>query len=137
MVFPSETGTLASSSNSVNEKVENGSAMEKGHVLPWEGYEEDDIPDKTQGKLVRNLRHQIFTLYRRLFGVVFVTNMAIFVATLIKGHHNAQQLGQIVVANLFCAILMRQDYVVNAFFNLFCAVPTTYVSHSDVRYLQN
>lgn len=53
--------------------------------------------------------------------------MSIFVATLIRGGANAQQLGEIVVANLFCAILMRQDYVINAFFNVFCAVPTSCV----------
>jgi len=118
--------TLASSSSSVTEKVE-VSSIEKGDTtLAWDGYEDEDLPNKTQNKYARNLRHQIFTLYRRLFGVVFVTNMAIFIASLAKGGLNAQQLGQIVVANLFCAILMRQDYVVNAFFNVFCAVPTSW-----------
>ncbi|CAA7261580.1 unnamed protein product [Cyclocybe aegerita] len=92
---------------------------------PWSGYEDDEIPDKTQGKYVRNLRHQIFSLYRRLFGVVFVTNLGVFVSILIKGA-NAQQIGTIVIANLFCAILMRQDYVINAFFNTFCAVPASW-----------
>ncbi|KAL0961153.1 hypothetical protein HGRIS_006125 [Hohenbuehelia grisea] len=100
------------------------STVEKG--LDWEGYENDEIPEKTQSKGVRNLRHQIFTLYRRLFGVVFVANMAIFIATLARGEYNSQQLGKIVVANLFCAILMRQDYVINAFFNVFCAVPSSW-----------
>lgn len=103
------------------------SSVEKGNT--WDGYEEDTLPEKTQGKLVRNLRHQIFSLYRRLFGVVFVANMAIFIATLVRGRGGnsitALQLGQIVVANLFCAILMRQDYVVNAFFTIFCSVPTS------------
>ncbi|KAF8967152.1 nonribosomal peptide synthetase 12 [Flammula alnicola] len=88
---------------------------------PWTGYEDDFIPDKTQGKVMRNLRHQVFTLYRRLFGVVFLTNLAIFISVIIKGV-NAQQIGTIVIANLFCSILMRQDYVINAFFNVFCAV---------------
>ncbi|KLO16789.1 nonribosomal peptide synthetase 12 [Schizopora paradoxa] len=122
-----DSHTLASSSSSVTEKVE-VSSVEKGDadVLGWEGYEDEDLPNKRQGKYTRNIRHQIFTLYRRLFGVVFVTNMAIFIASLAKGGLNAQQLGQIVVANLFCAILMRQDYVVNAFFNVFCAVPTSW-----------
>ena len=121
----SDSGTIASSSEKVNEKLDS-SSVEKGHSLGWEGYEDDPIPDKTQGHFVRNLRHQIFTLYRRLFGVVFVTNMAIFIAILAKGNYNAQHLGLIVVSNLFCAILMRQDYVINAFFNVFCAVPTSW-----------
>ncbi|KAJ7675823.1 nonribosomal peptide synthetase 12 [Mycena polygramma] len=92
----------------------------------WDGYEKDIIPDKLDGKVVRNLRHQIFSLYRRLFGVVFVTNMAVFIASLARGGANAQRLGLITLANLFVAILMRQDYVVNIFFNVFCAVPTSW-----------
>ena len=93
-------------------------------TLPWEGYQDDFIPDKTQGKFTRNLRHQVFSLYRRLFGLVFTANMAILIATFVRpGGVDAQYLGLIVVSNLFCAILMRQDYVINAFFTVACAVP--------------
>ncbi|KAF7365784.1 Nonribosomal peptide synthetase 12 [Mycena venus] len=93
---------------------------------PWDGYEKDVVPDKLQGKTVRNLRHQVFSLYRRLFGVVSVTNLAIFITLLASGDADAQRLGLITLANLFVAILMRQDYVVNTFFNVFCAVPTSW-----------
>jgi hypothetical protein len=99
--------------------------MEKGHV--WDGCLDDEIPDKTQGKWQRNIRHQIFTLYRRLFGLAFVTNIAILIATLARGGLSSTGIGKIVIANLFCAILMRQDHVVNAFFKVFCAVPPSYV----------
>ncbi|KAJ7780692.1 nonribosomal peptide synthetase 12 [Mycena maculata] len=92
----------------------------------WEGYEKDILPDKLEGRVVRNLRHQIFTLYRRLFSIVFVTNMAIFLMMLVRGGADAEYIGLITIANLFCAILMRQDYVVNVFFNVFCAVPTSW-----------
>ncbi|KAJ6508780.1 nonribosomal peptide synthetase 12 [Mycena sanguinolenta] len=93
---------------------------------PWDGHEKDVLPDKLQGKKVRNLRHIVFSLYRRLFGVVFLTNMGIFISLLIRGGSDAQRLGLITLANLFVAILMRQDYVVNAFFNILCAVPTSW-----------
>ncbi|KAH8114567.1 nonribosomal peptide synthetase 12 [Phellopilus nigrolimitatus] len=109
----------------VDEKV-NVSAVEKGHTIGWEGYEDDPLPDKTQGHYMRNLRHQIFTLYRRLFGIVFVANMIIFVITIAKDAFNAQHLGLVVVSNLFCSIALRQCYVINAFFNVFCAVPTSW-----------
>jgi len=36
------------------------------NAQPWDGYENDILPPKNQG------RYQIFSLYRRLFGVVFV-----------------------------------------------------------------
>lgn len=90
----------------------------------WDGYQDDPLPDKTQGKFFRNVRHQVFSLYRRLFGVVFVVNMAILIATVARPERvDAQHLGLIVVSNLFCAILMRQDYVINTFFTVACAVP--------------
>ncbi|KAI0051393.1 nonribosomal peptide synthetase 12 [Auriscalpium vulgare] len=100
------------------------SDLEKGNV--WDGYEDDVLPVKTQSKFVRDLRHLVFSLYRRLFGVVFVTNIAILIATMVRGGANASHFGLIVVANLCCAILMRQDYVINLFFNTFCAVPTSW-----------
>lgn len=126
MVTVTETSssTLASSSVSdITEKMEISSAQEAGNA--WDGYLEDELPEKTQGHFMRNLRHQVFSLYRRLFSVIFITNMAVFIATLVKGGADAQELGLIVVANLFCAILMRQDYVINAFFTVACAVPNT------------
>lgn len=99
------------------------SSVEKGYA--WEGYLDDDVPDKTQDRWARNLRHQIFTLYRRLFGVVFVVNAAILVATLAQGGLTSPGIGKIVTANLLCAILMRQDHVVNAFLKVFCSVPSS------------
>ena len=110
--------------------------VEKGLESPdkenwWDGYQQEPIPNKVHGKRLRNLRHIVFSLYRRLFGAVFVTNMIIFLITAIRGA-TAMQIGKIVVANLFCAILMRQDYVINAFFNVFTAVPNTCVNSITV-----
>lgn len=85
--------------SAVEIKSEAVSSTEEGH--PWAGYEDDIIPEKTQGHNVRNLRHHIFTLYRRLFGVVLVTNLAIFVSIAIRGA-NALRIGEIVIGNLCC-----------------------------------
>ncbi|EKM79191.1 hypothetical protein AGABI1DRAFT_74022 [Agaricus bisporus var. burnettii JB137-S8] len=93
--------------------------------LAWTGYEDDDMPDKNQGRFVRNLRHLIFTLYRRLFGIVFVINMCIFIWLCTKGV-DAQRVGGLVIVNLFSAVLMRQEYVVNSFFNTCCSVPPSW-----------
>ncbi|KAL0569057.1 hypothetical protein V5O48_012915 [Marasmius crinis-equi] len=88
-------------------------------------YDDDALPKKTQGHYIRNLRHQIFTLYRRLFGVVFIVNMAIFIVICVR-ETSLPKIGEIAVANLFAAILMRQDYVVNAFFQVFTLVPRSW-----------
>ncbi|KAI0769002.1 hypothetical protein BD413DRAFT_614042 [Trametes elegans] len=103
-------------------------SVEKGGIS-WEGYLDDDLPEKTQGHWTRNLRFQVFSLYRRLFGIVFVTNMAVFIATCVQGGvqgADAQYLGKIAIANIFVAILMRQDYVINAFFTVACAAPRSW-----------
>jgi hypothetical protein len=94
--------------------------------LAWAGYENDKIPDKIQRKFVRNFHHRIFTLYRRLFGIVFIINMSIFIWVCARGL-DAQRVGRLVIVNLFSAILMRQEYVINAFFNTCCSVPTSFV----------
>lgn len=104
------------------EKVEPSSLEDQTHM--WSGYKDDDLPEKFQGRFIRNFRHQILYLYRRLFGVVFVTNLAIFIAVAVKGA-NALQIGKIVVANIFVAILMRQDYVIDAFFTVLTSVPSS------------
>ncbi|KAI0345846.1 nonribosomal peptide synthetase 12 [Trametopsis cervina] len=121
---PVYSSTAASSEKKLN--YDALSEVEK-ESYPWDGYLEDDIPEKTNGKLFRNLRHQIFSLYRRLFGIVFVTNMAVLIWTLARPEGaDAQHLGLVVVSNLFCAILMRQDYVINTFFTVACAVPSSW-----------
>jgi hypothetical protein len=120
-----QPSTDLSSSNSFTSTKGDLSTLEKQN--PWDGYLEDVLPEKGRLKPLRNMRYIVFIIYRRLFGLVFVTNMAIFVAFLVKGRTSSQELAQIVVANLFCAILMRQEYVINTFFVVFCAVPITLV----------
>lgn len=97
-------------------------SIEKGGPS-WEGYLDDELPEKTHDHFLRNVRFQIFSLYRRLFGIVFITNMAIFIATCVRGDMDANYLGKVAVANIFVAVLMRQDYVINAFFLVATAAP--------------
>ncbi|KAG2017477.1 nonribosomal peptide synthetase 12 [Coprinopsis cinerea AmutBmut pab1-1] len=101
------------------------SALEKEEYI-WSGYLEDEVPEKTQGRIVRNLRHQIFNLYRRLFSVVFIINMALFIWILVTKDYDAHRLGGIVVANVFIGVLMRQEMVINTLFIIFTAVPPSW-----------
>ncbi|KAG5640553.1 hypothetical protein DXG03_008119 [Asterophora parasitica] len=97
----------------------------EGQTSIWAGYEQDVLPPKTQVQWLRNLRHQIFYLYRRLFGIVFLINLAIFIWYAAKGA-NAKEVGLVVISNLFGAILMRQDYVIDAFFVTFTSIPPSW-----------
>ncbi|KAG7445759.1 uncharacterized protein BT62DRAFT_178192 [Guyanagaster necrorhizus] len=94
-------------------------------VNPWDGYEEDEMPEKTQPRLVRNLRLQAFSIYRRLFSVVFLTNIGIFISYTIRGYHS-QKIALVAVANIFIAILMRQEHVINVLFAVACSVPQSW-----------
>ena len=96
--------------------------VEKGDVRPWDGYIDDLLPEKTHGRLLRNVRFQLMSLYRRLFGIVFVVNVVVLVHACVVGT-DALYLGQVTIANIFVAILMRQEYVVNTFFAVACAAP--------------
>ncbi|KAI5115229.1 hypothetical protein M0805_002123 [Coniferiporia weirii] len=104
----SHSGGSVSSSISIAEKGGDVSIVKDNDSI-WEGYQDDVLPDKMHGHYIRNLRHHILNIYRRLFGVVFVTNMGIFIATAVKGSFTAQYLGLVVIANIFTAVLIRQD----------------------------
>ena len=69
-----------------------------------------DLPDKKERKLFRNLRHQIFNIYRRLFTLVFLINLGVLIDTCVRGT-NAPHVGKIVIANIFTAILIREEHV--------------------------
>ena len=57
------------------------SQLEKGELeVDHDHHADDDLPEKMQGHYMRNLRHQIFTLYRKLFVVIFVANLVAFAA---------------------------------------------------------
>ena len=45
-----------------------------------------------------------------------------FIAACVRGA-DALYLGKVAIANIFVAILMRQDYVINAFFTVACWTP--------------
>ncbi|KAF9527759.1 hypothetical protein CPB83DRAFT_883979 [Crepidotus variabilis] len=97
----------------------------KEREYPWSGYKEDPLPEKEDHKIIRNLRHQLFNLYRRLFSFIFFANMAIFIAFCVYGV-NAQRIGTVLVSNLFTSILMRQDYIINAWFIIFTLPPKSW-----------
>ncbi|KAF9452928.1 hypothetical protein P691DRAFT_695928 [Macrolepiota fuliginosa MF-IS2] len=96
------------------------SSLEKEDILA--GFQDDVLPEKEDGRPVRFLRHQVFTLYRKFFSIVFLTNLGVFIWYLVRGA-NANDVAGVTIANLFVSILHRQDYVINAYFWLFTRVP--------------
>lgn len=87
------------------------------------------LPPKRATPLWRRLRHRLLAVYQRLFSVVLIGNAAALTAVLVL-YRDSQSFGpslgnvaSAVAANVTGAILIRQEYFINALFNLFCWTP--------------
>ncbi|KAF4957600.1 hypothetical protein FSARC_11239 [Fusarium sarcochroum] len=93
--------------------------------------EEYELPDKNGIHGWRWLRHTAFSAYRKLFGFIFVANLTVLAILLWSSRDNnffpsPSHLAIAVASNLLVAVLVRQDYVVNAMFWLCTRVPTSF-----------
>lgn len=74
------------------------------------------------------LRYYFFTMYRRLFGVVFIGNLVtiltIFAYRRTMDNLQLSDLATATAANITVTLLMRQEYVINFLFTVACSVPT-------------
>ncbi|KAG8989418.1 hypothetical protein FRB94_010841 [Tulasnella sp. JGI-2019a] len=101
----------------------NPSLTEKGQRDSWHGYETQTLPPKQLPKTLRDLRHIVLNVYRRLFTFVVLINLIVFIWVVGPRDINLSQLGNIVLGNIFVSILIRQDHIVNGLFWLFTSVP--------------
>ncbi|GME37132.1 AMP-dependent synthetase/ligase [Neofusicoccum parvum] len=99
-----------------------------GSLKEKEVEEDFTLPEKNGIHGERWLRHRFFSLYRRFFSIVWIANI-VPVIVLASGYWKThtfrlESMTTATAANLTFAILMRQEYVINALFNLATAVPT-------------
>lgn len=87
------------------------------------------LPQKRATPLWRRLRHRVLAVYQRLFSVVIFGNAAAIITVLVL-NRDSQPFGpalsnvsSAVAANVTGAILIRQEYFINALFNIFCWTP--------------
>ncbi|KAK1975578.1 amino acid adenylation domain-containing protein [Colletotrichum cereale] len=89
-----------------------------------------ELPSKNGFYGWRWIRHRGLNAYRKLFGVIFLSNLAVF-ALLLWDSRNTNfslplnHLATAVAANLLGAVLLRQEYVVNFIFWVCSSVPTS------------
>lgn len=95
------------------------------HLLPA-------LPLKKDLPILRRIRHNLITVYQRLFSIVFFANIIALVVLLFQ-HRNDQPSGpplssiaNAVAANILGAILIRQEYVINGLYNICCWTPTSW-----------
>lgn len=84
-------------------------------------------PAKNGTRLQRFLRHTLFTIYRRIFSLVFLGNLAALVTVLVRrgptGWPRVSDVGTAVSANLAASILIREEHIINVIFAAFCSLP--------------
>lgn len=90
------------------------------------------LPLKKDRPILRRIRHNLITVYQRLFSIVFFANIIAFVVLLVQ-YRNDQPSGpplsniaNAAAANILAAILIRQEYVINALYNICCWTPTSW-----------
>lgn len=82
---------------------------------------EKSNPFRTPHRLAK-IRYLFLNTYRRLFSIVFVTNLCIFIWYMTKGR-NVLQLINVAAANMVVCGLARQPLVINSLFIVFCTIP--------------
>lgn len=86
------------------------------------------LPEKRQRRTLRHARHTFLNVYRRLFSFVFILNM-IGLGALLSQNSSwtttppLSDFATAASANIMVALLIRQDYVVNALFKLTWLIP--------------
>lgn len=87
------------------------------------------LPSKSQNRLVRYLRWNFFSMYRKIFAAVFIANIVAAVVFLSQLRYRStsiamyQNAATAAAANFCIGILMRNEHVVNALFIIACSVP--------------
>ncbi|TID21018.1 putative nonribosomal peptide synthetase 12 protein [Venturia nashicola] len=88
----------------------------------------EELPAKNGFHGERWLRHRFFSLYRRLFSVVLLGNIAALVVILSRSWRSnslsLSDLANAVSINLLVTVLMRQDHVINVLFAIATSAPT-------------
>ncbi|KAI5862061.1 hypothetical protein GGS23DRAFT_574336 [Durotheca rogersii] len=138
--IPHLKSTYASSSSAVSEAGtalpatgSNGSDLDlekTPKTIVEEMEEEHELPEKNGLHGLRWVRHRALMAYRKLFGVIFLANLSVFVFLLWDSRDRNYSLPQshlatAVSANLMVAVLLRQDYVVNFIYWMCSRVPTS------------
>ncbi|KAM6513612.1 hypothetical protein FALCPG4_015996 [Fusarium falciforme] len=83
------------------------------------------LPDKKHRKYSRGLRYRALIIYRRLFSLVGLFNISAAIALVMTGI-SREWLGNITAINLATAVLVRQEFVINALYTIACSVPKSW-----------
>ena len=101
----------------------------KSSEPPSEQEQEQTLPLKRASPLWRRVRYRLLAVYQRLFSIVLVANMIAILTVLIRDRTSRpfgppiKYMASAVAANITSAILIRQEFFINALYNVFCWTP--------------
>lgn len=110
---------------------EKASAMEAG-IVKESGITDElnnavTLPDKRYPKVLRNLRHKILSVYRRISTLIIIGNLIALVYLVATAGSpltiNASDLATATAVNVFGTIAIRQELVVNALYSICLSTP--------------
>lgn len=87
------------------------------------------LPPKQEHPLWRRFRHKLLNTYHRLFFAVVIANAIALIVMLVRNQdahlltHELSGSGTAAAANVLAAILIRQENVINALYNMCCMTP--------------
>lgn len=84
-----------------------------------------DIPAKKRSRPLRGLWNRILIVYRRLFAFVGIMNVSAAIA-FSQVDIDRDWLGTMTAINLTLAVLIRQEFVINALYTISCSVPKSW-----------
>ncbi|KAL2872401.1 putative NRPS-like enzyme [Aspergillus lucknowensis] len=84
------------------------------------------LPEKHLSRPWRGLRHRIFIVYRRLFSLIFLANLATLLCFLLIPTINRRHISTVAFVNLTIAVLVRQDVMINILYTICCSVPKSW-----------
>ncbi|MCJ1394776.1 hypothetical protein MMC18_007656 [Xylographa bjoerkii] len=90
---------------------------------------EPKLPAKRQNRLLRNFRHKLLSVYKRLFSIYVIANLIAMIVVLCQS--NTASLGSVsnlsisIAVNVLVAALSRTEYVVNMLFASAIWIPQT------------
>lgn len=76
-------------------------------------------------RISQDLRYRIWFVYRRIFSLVWLANIAVLIAFFLVPIDRTS-LTTIALVNLTISIVIRQDFIINMIFTLCCAVPLSW-----------
>ncbi|KAF1343639.1 hypothetical protein BDV97DRAFT_364773 [Delphinella strobiligena] len=97
-------------------------ALEEAHTLP----------KKPRNRIIRYLRWNFFSVYRKIFATVFTINSIAIILVLVQLRHAKSGIptyanaATAAAANICVGVLARNEHVVNALFRIACCLPHSF-----------